>query len=397
MTEYKYDYLIIGAGLPGAIAAQNIGEIDSYGTIGIIGSESDKPYKRPPLTKSLWTGRNDIPDIFLDLSEMNGRLHLGTVATKIDRENKKIKDNQNNTYQYEKLLLATGGTPKKLPNIDAEGIIYYRTLEDFKKVRELVDKNKKICLIGAGFIGSELIAGIKKYNSDSDITMIFPESGISALRFPNGLSSFLNEFYREKGIKIENDNSIRSIEFDGNEYSIETENGKNFTFDAVVAGIGITPNIQLAEKADLQVKDGIIVDKYLQTSDSVIYAAGDVARFRSPLLNEKVREEHVDNAFRMGEIAGKNMAGKVQPYEYHLYYLSKLFKYKYEAIGVLDSNLNMVEDWVDAYEKGVVYYLDEERVKGILIWNMIDKIEEARSIIEDGSFLISNNLIGKIR
>lgn len=397
MTDYNYYYLIIGGGMTADAAAHGIREIDSEGSIGIISAETDPPYARPPLSKSIWRGEETLDGIDLETKEIDLEMHLGRIVKKIDRSNKHVVDDQGNVFKYEKLLIATGGTPKKLPNIDEPGIIYYRTLSDYKKLKALVDKKKTFGVLGGGFIGSEIAAAIKIYKPKADVTMIFPENGICGLIFPKSLSNYLNDYYNEKGIKILTGEMVTNVKKDGKAYLVETKSGKNLKFDTVIAGLGIKPNIDLAKEANLKVEDGIVVNQFLQTLDPDIYAAGDVAHFYNPALDEDIRIEHEDNALSMGNIAGQNMAGKEITYDYLSLFYSDLFDLGYEAVGKLNSKLEMVEDWNDSLEGGVIYYLKKGRVQGVLLWNVWEKVDEARELIADQGPFSPEDLIGRIQ
>ncbi|MFX0083946.1 MAG: NAD(P)/FAD-dependent oxidoreductase [Candidatus Hodarchaeota archaeon] len=397
MTSYTYKYLIIGGGMTADAAAHSIRDNDPKGTIGLISSEDDPPYARPPLSKALWTGDEELEDIDLGTSEASLEMHLGQIATKIDRPNKKIMDEKGNIYSYTKLLIATGGTPRKLPNVEEKGLIYYRTLSDYKKLKALVDKNNTFGVIGGGFIGSEIAAAIKMYKSDAKVTMIFPESGICALIFPKILSNYLNDYYRENDITVIADDLVTSITKRDKIYLVETKSGKKLKFDTVIAGLGIKPNIKLAEEANLEVKDGILVNKYLQTNDPDIYAAGDVAIYHNAALDKYIRVEHEDNALMMGEIAGGNMTGKEIPFDHLSLFYSDLFELGYEAVGILNSKLEIVEDWKEPFEEGVIYYLKEGRVQGVLLWNVWEKVDEARELIADPGPFSPEDLKGRIQ
>ncbi len=388
--------MIIGGGMTADAAIRGIREIDSEGTIGLISTEEYPPYARPPLSKALWTGDEGIEDIDLETSNMNLEMHLNQSIIKIDTSNKKVYDNNKNEYTYQKLLISTGGTPKKLPNIEEEGIIYYRTLSDYKKLREIVDKNIKFGIIGGGFIGSEIAAGIKMYKPDAEVTMIFPETGICAFIFPKVLSDFISNYFREKDVKVLTGELVVRVIKKDKSYLVETKSGKKLEFDTVIAGLGITPNMKLAKEANLQVEDGIIVNKYLQTNDPDIYAAGDVASYHNPALGKNIRIEHEDNALMMGEIAGLNMAGKETPFDHLSYFYSDLFEYGYEAVGILDSKLDIVEDLDESLEEGIIYYLEKGRVKGVLLWNVWDKVDEARELIAENGPFSSRDLKGRI-
>ncbi|MFX0007497.1 MAG: NAD(P)/FAD-dependent oxidoreductase, partial [Candidatus Hermodarchaeota archaeon] len=370
---------------------------DQKGTIGLISAENDPPYARPPLSKYLWTGEEELEEVDLGTNDVELEMHLGRTATKIDRKSKKVVDDKGNEYSYTKLLIATGGVPKKLPNVDEKGIIYYRTLSDYKKLKELVDKNQNFGIIGGSFIGSELAAGIKMYKPEAEVTMIFPETGICAYIFPKTLSDFLNSYFKENEIKVLPEELVIKVKKDSNGYLVETKSGKKMNFDVVIAGLGITPNVGLAKSADLKVKDGIVVNNFLQTNDQDIYSAGDVAYYYNSALARNIRIEHEDNALMMGEIVGKNMTGEQNPYDHLSLFYSDLFDYGYEAVGILDSKLEIIEDWKEPSEEGVVYYLKDGRVQGVLLWNLWEKADEARGLIAESGPFKSDDLKGRIQ
>jgi NADPH-dependent 2,4-dienoyl-CoA reductase/sulfur reductase-like enzyme len=162
---------------------------------------------------------------------------------------------------------------------------------------------------------------------------------------------------------------------------LKTVSGKEIQADVVIAGIGIKPNTQLAEAAGLAVENGIVVDEYLQTSQPEIYAAGDVAFFISPTLGKRLRVEHEDNANTMGRIAGQNMAGQSTPYHHLPFFYSDLFDLGYEAVGELDPGFEVVANWLNPYQKGILYYLEDKKVRGVLLWNVWDQVEAARELI----------------
>jgi 3-phenylpropionate/trans-cinnamate dioxygenase ferredoxin reductase subunit len=396
MTNYNYNYLIIGGGMAADAAAHSIREGDPDGSIGLISKENDPPYARPPLSKSLWKGEDSIEDIDLGTKESNIEMHLNRTVTKIDRSNKSVIDNQGEVYKYDKLLIATGGTPKRLPNIEEPDVIYYRSLSDYKKLKTLVDKSKTFGVLGGGFIGSEIAAAIKMYKPKADITMIFLESGIGGLIFPKTLSDYLNDYYQENGVKVLAGEMVVNITKQGKQYLVETKSGKKLKFDIVIAGLGIRPNLDLAKEANLKVEDGIVVNEYLQTTDPNIYAAGDVAVYHNPTLDKDIRVEHEDNALMMGEIAGQNMTGDEIPFDHLSLFYSDLFELGYEAVGILNSKLETVEDFDESLEEGIVYYLKEARVQGVLLWNVWEKVDEARKLIAELGPFSTDDLKGRI-
>lgn len=280
---------------------------------------------------------------------------------------------------YDKLLLATGGSPIRLP-FGGDNIIYYRDLQDYQHLRALTERGERFLVIGGGFIGSEIAAALTMIGKK--VVMVFPEEAIGANVYPPDLSGFLNEYFREKGVEVVPDDLVASLEQTGNRSTVRTRNGNSFEVDGVIAGIGIRPNLELAQQAGLQVDNGIVVNEHLLTSVPDIFAAGDVARFFHSALGKGVRVEHEDNALRMGKLAGRNMAGAHEPYTHVPMFYSDLFDLGYEAVGELSSKLETVADWQEPFKKGIVYYLDNGRVHGVLLWNVWDSVPEARALLK---------------
>lgn len=371
-----YDYLIVGGGMAADAAAQGIREVDPRGTVGLICAEHDPPYNRPPLTKGLWKGK-PLESIWCHTENRNVELHLGCRAQTLNAQQKQVTDDRGTTYTFDKLLLATGGQPRRLP-FGGTAFIYYRTLEDFRRLHAAAEQRRRFVVVGGGFIGSEIAAALAM--NEREVTMIFPDAGICSRMFPADLSEFLNGFYREKGVEVLAGEPMSKFEGKGESFILRTSS-REVVADGVVAGIGMEPDVDLARQAGLELDNGIVVDEFLRTSHPDIYSAGDVAVFYNPALDRRLRVEHEDNANTMGRLAGRNMAGEAKPYHHLPYFYSDLFELGYEAVGDLDSRLETVADWEELYRKGVIYYLHKGRVRGVLLWNVWGQVDAARELI----------------
>lgn len=377
----RYIYLIIGGGMTAAAAAKGIREVDEEGSIAIVSGENRPPYDRPPLTKALWTGKASEDEIWRDVPE-DVTFYEGRSIVALDAEARQATAEDGETFEYGKLLLATGGTPRRLP-FGGDNIIYYRDFGSYRRLRALTENHDRFTVIGGGFIGSELAAALAM--NGKKVTMLFPEEGIGARLFPTELSRYLNDYYAGHGVEVLTGESVVDVEGEGAALTVVTDQGKRIATNGVVAGIGITPNVALAEKAALKVENGVLVDPSLRTDDDNIYAAGDVANFYDYALQSHRRVEHEDAANSMGRQAGRNMAGAGEDYDYSPMFYSDLFDHGYEAVGVLDSRLQTMADWREENEKGVIYYLDDGRLQGVLLWNVWDKVDEARELIADAN------------
>ena len=219
------------------------------------------------------------------------------------------------------------------------------------------------------------------------MTIVFPDSGIGARLFPAGLSTFVNDYYRSKGVDVVPEELVGEIAREGSMLRLTTDTDLMIDADAVVAGLGIVPNTELAEQAGLGVDDGILVDEYGHADGrDDVFAAGDVARFPVLALGETRRVEHEDHANTHGRVVGANMAGADQPYDHLPFFYSDLFELGYEAVGDVDSRLATVEEWADPNRKGIVGYVDGEgRARGFLLWDVWDKVDAGRELIRSGT------------
>ncbi|MCB2206595.1 NAD(P)/FAD-dependent oxidoreductase [bacterium] len=378
----SFTYVIVGGGMTAHAAYQGIREVDPHGTIAIFCRESWPPYQRPPLTKGLWNG-DSVDDIWLPIEDDLTEMHVGESIASIDPETQRLRNSEQDEYGYGKLLLATGAHVRHLP-FGQDDVLYYRDMSSYNTLRSWTGKGDVFLIVGGGFIGSEIAAALSTNNEQ--VVMMFPDAGIGGRTFPADLSHYLGDMYREHGVEVFDGVEVQGIVENAGRKNIQTNLSRSFEVDHVVAGIGVLPNDAIAEAAGLETGDGVHVDAFLRSSDAHIFAAGDVANFYSAVLDRRMRVEHEDNALTMGKQAGRNMAlqqaGKdAETYTHIPMFYSDLFDLGYEAVGLIDARLETVSDWKEPYREGIVYYLEDAKVRGVLLWNVWEKVDEARALL----------------
>jgi 3-phenylpropionate/trans-cinnamate dioxygenase ferredoxin reductase component len=397
MVHDNYSYLIVGGGMAADAAVHGIREVDADGTIGLLSAEPDPPYKRPPLSKKLWRGK-PLDSVWLGTDQLGVDLHLGRTGRLLDLQHNRVVDDRGTEYGFDKLLLATGVTPRRLP-VGGHWITYYRTLKDYQRLRQEAARGQRFAVIGGGFIGSEIAAALAM--NGKEVVMILPEAGIGSRLFPSDLAVFLNDYYREHGVEVLTHSMVTDVVRRGDRFTVETRDTaasttSEFQVDGIVAGIGARPNIELAQTAGLAINDGIVVDPYLRTSHPDVYAAGDVALYWQSVLGQRRRVEHEDNATTMGRLAGRAMAGEPAPYEHIPFFYSDMFDLGYEAVGDVDARLEVVAEWEEPYRTGVLTYRGEGRVRGALLWNVWDQLDAARALIADPNAIDARQMTAEI-
>ncbi|MEO5616885.1 MAG: FAD-dependent oxidoreductase [Candidatus Eisenbacteria bacterium] len=383
--ETRYRYVIVGGGLAAASAVTGIREHDPEGSILLLSRENHPPYHRPPLSKGLWTGKETFeqlpvhPDDFY--REQKVELALRREVVELDPAARRVWHDRDGSFEYEKLLLATGGRPRPLevPGSLTDGVLYFRSLEDFMTLQDRIERLQHVLLIGSGFIGMELAAALR--GRDREVTLVYPEEYPLRRVLPRDLGLFVADYYRERGVETISGESVRSIEEQAGLLVAKTAAGNQITTQLVVAGVGMLPNLELAEAAGIEVDVGIEVDEFGRTSDANVFAAGDVAQFPLLALKRRTRSEHWDHAREHGRVVGANMAGAEKPYDHLPMFYSDLFDLGWEAVGEVSSEYAVDAVWKVEHREGVLYYLDEDVVVGVLLWNVWGQVDRAREIV----------------
>lgn len=382
--EQSYDYVIVGAGVAAASAVKGIRSQDASGRVAVIGSEPDKPVYRPVLSKDLWLKDDETLEgasLAGDLDDDDAvDLVTDTTVTEIDPGAHVVRLADGGSVGYGKLLLATGAEPRVLAVDPGPRVIYYRTAADYQRLRAVATEGSHVAVVGGGYIGSEITSALVQ--NGVQVTLVLDLEDVQEQMFPRALAATLTKAFADRGVTVLH-GSVEGGQEDDGGVRIRLADGTSVTADAAVIGVGVLPRTGLAEAAGLEVDNGVVVDDHLRTSNPDVYAAGDVASYPDALLGRR-RVEHVDHAEKSGEHAGKVMAGADEAYDYTPFFWSDILDYGYEAVGETRSGLDLVEDWKDGeVGTGVVYYLQSGQVRGVLLWNVWDSVDQARALIEE--------------
>jgi 3-phenylpropionate/trans-cinnamate dioxygenase ferredoxin reductase subunit len=340
MTE-NLAYVIAGAGLAGAKAAQTLREEGFRGPVTLIGEELERPYERPALSKDYLMGKAERESLYVHpegwYAEHDVDLRLGVTVTGIDPAAHEALLGDGSRAGYARLLLATGSSPRRLqvPGADLDGVLYLRRVGDSDRIREAFQTAKRVVVIGAGWIGLEAAAAAR--NAGVEVT-ILETAELPLLRvLGREVAQVFADLHREHGVDLRLGVEVAEITGAGGLASgVRLSDGTQISADAVIVGVGITPNTQLGEAAGLEVSDGIRVDQSLRSSDRDIYAAGDVASAYHPLLRRYIRVEHWANALNQPQAAARSMLGQEVSYDLIPYFYTDQYDLGMEYAGYVE-------------------------------------------------------------
>jgi 3-phenylpropionate/trans-cinnamate dioxygenase ferredoxin reductase component len=378
-------FVIVGGGLAGAIAAETLREEGFHGRITLLGEEPHRPYERPPLSKEYLQGKADRDSIFAHAepwyAEHAVELRLGTAVTSLDPAARTVTRATGVQLGYDKLLLTTGSTPRRLtvPGADLDGVHYLRSVDDSERIKAGFAQAHRVAIIGAGWIGLETAAAAR--HAGLDVTLLeHVELPLLRVLGPETAPIFA-DLHRDHGVHLRC--QVAVAELTGRKGAVTgviLSDGSRIDADMVLVGVGITPNTQLAAEAGLEVDNGIIVDEHLRTSDLNIFAAGDVANAYNPRLDRHIRVEHWANARRQGATAGKAMLGQDAVDARPSYFFSDQYDLSMEYTGDIGpSGYDQVifRRYPDPRQL-IVFWLSEQRIQAgmnLNIWDVAHDIE----------------------
>jgi NADPH-dependent 2,4-dienoyl-CoA reductase/sulfur reductase-like enzyme len=356
-------YVIVGASLAGAKAAETLREEGFSGSVVLIGDEQQRPYERPPLSKGFLLGKDDKSSVYVHeegwYAEHDIDLRLGVAARSVDRAARRVALADGSSVSYDKLLIATGASPRRIrvPGADLEGVLYLRTVEDSAQLRTALQGGGRVVIAGSGWIGLETAAAARQYGCD--VTVVEPEPGALYRSIGPELGEVFAGLHRSHGVVFRFGEGVSGLRGSGGRVSgVATSSGADLPADVVIIGIGAVPNAWIAADAGLDVGNGILADEALRSSDPDIYAAGDVANAFNSLLGRRIRVEHWGNALTGGPLAAKSMLGQQVSYDLVPYFYSDQYDLGMEAAGLPEPG---------SYDQ-VLYRGDRDSLEFIAFW-----------------------------
>ncbi len=367
-------YLIFGGGMVAGYAAKQLIEGGLRpGELHIVSADSSIPYERPPLSKGFLAGKDPEASIFISAEDFYRKheieVQLNCVVDGVDPDRKTIHLLSGAEIGFEKLVVATGAQVRKLniPGADLDGIYYLRTLEDSKRIREKAGSAKRAVVIGGGFIAMEVTSVLAQKGIKT--TMVLPEDRIWKRFFSAAMSKFFEKYYAERGVRFANNAKVMELKGAGAVKSAVLQTGEILDCDMVVAGIGVNPITEPLLKSGIELKDGVVVNEYLETSQPHILAAGDVANYYDVLFDKHRRAEHWDNAVSQGQHCARALLGERTPFIHVPYFFSDVFDLSYEFWGDPSGAEEIVERGDMSSNSFSVWWLRQGRLAAAFLMN----------------------------
>lgn len=395
MTDQQ-TFVIVGANLAGGRAAFALRAEGFAGRIVLIGADPDPPYERPPLSKEYLRGDMAKEKLFIAGPEVYDErridLLLGVRATRLDAQERFVELETGERIPYEKLLVATGGYPRRLdvPGSDLDGIYELRTIADSERISAELQLGRRLVTIGAGVIGAEIAASAR--TKGLDVTMIEALSVPLIRSLGEEMGGIYADIHRDHGVRLHTNESVERFEGTSRVERVVTNTGRSIDCDFVVVGIGIVPATELAESGGLEIDNGIIVNQFCETSAPDVYACGDVANFYHPLLGYRLRIEHWSNAQNQAAAAAKSMLGQRDPYVDIPWFWSDQYDLNLQYVGHAMRWDEVVLRGDVTGRKFTAFYIEGGRLRAALTINRHRDIRPARELIRQGVMIESAKL-----
>jgi 3-phenylpropionate/trans-cinnamate dioxygenase ferredoxin reductase component len=375
-------YLVVGASLAGAKAAETLRAEGFVGRLVLIGAEQDRPYERPPLSKDYLRGEAGRETIYVHdegfYAKHDIELRLGCRATRLDTTTKKLTLDDGERLHYDRLLLATGAEPRRLeiPGSELDGVLYLRSVADSDALRERLDRGGHVVVIGAGWIGAEVAASARQRGLE--VTVLEP-LGVPLQRvLGDEVGGIYRDIHADHGVRMLLGTAVEAFEGTTSVEWVRTSDGRELECDFVVVGVGVKPCAELAAHAGIAVDNGILVDEHLQTSVPAVFAAGDVANAVHPFYGERVRVEHWANAQRQGPVAARAMLGRGDVYDRLPYFYSDQYEVGMEYSGLARAWDRVVLRGDPANREFIAFWMTGNRVvagMNVNVWDVTEPIQ----------------------